>query len=147
MKNILALVDLSEVSERLVALAGTLARGTHAKLWILHIAAPDPEFVGFDAGPQVVRDTRAKELRQEHRELQALRDAMKALGTDAEALLVQGPTVDTLFMEAARLHADLLVMGSHGRGGLYKALTGSVSGSALKRSTTPIVIVPPTERD
>ena len=110
-------------------------------------AAPDPEFVGFDAGPQVVRDTRAKELRQEHRELQALRDAMKALGTDAEALLVQGPTVDTLFMEAARLHADLLVMGSHGRGGLYKALTGSVSGSALKRSTTPIVIVPPTERD
>jgi len=146
MKNILALIDLSPVSERVVATAAALAHGAGARLWILHIAAPDPDFVGFDAGPQVVRDHRAKELRLEHKAIQEMRDEVRKDGTDAEALLVQGTTVETLFDQAERLHADLLVMGSHGRGGLFKALMGSVSEAVLKRTTIPTVIVPVADR-
>ena len=146
MKSILALVDLSPISTRIVDEAASLARGTGAHLWILHIAAPDPDFVGFGAGPQYIRDSRAKQLRQEHQLLQDMRDAERAKGTNVEALLVQGMTVETLFDEAKRLAADLLVLGSHGRGGLYKALTGSVSEQVIKRTRIPVMLIPPEDR-
>ena len=146
MKNILTLIDLSPVSERVVSHAAALAKAAGAHLWILHIAAPDPDFVGLEVGPQYVRDSRALELRQEHRTLQAMRDEQRALGVDADALLVQGYTVDTVFAEADRLKADLIVLGSHGHGGLYKALVGSVSEAVLKRTRIPVLVVPPVDR-
>ena len=147
MKNILALVDLSEVSPAVADLGATIAKGCGARLWIIHVAAPEPDLVGFDAGPQHVRDHRAHQLRQEHRDLQALRDRHRANGVDAESLLVQGPTTDTVLEESARLNADLLVLGSHGRGGLFKALMGSVSEALIKRSAIPVLVVPSRKAD
>ncbi len=147
MKNILAPIDLSPVSHRVVQLAAELAKGLSAKLWLIHVAAPDPDFVGLDVGPQYVRDSRAQHLRHEHQELQAMRDTCRAGGVDAEALLVQGVTIDTVLSEAERLQADLLVMGSHGRGGLYKALMGSVSEQVLKHANVPVMLVPDPERN
>lgn len=146
MKSILALIDLSPISTRVVEMAASLARSTDAHLWILHIAAPDPDFVGFGDGPQYIRDSRAKQLRQEHQLLQDMRDAERDKGTHAEALLVQGTTVETLFDEAKRLKADLLVLGTHGHGGLYKALTGSVSEQVIKHTRIPVMLIPPEER-
>ncbi len=146
MKNILAVVDLSPVSGTVVERAAEIARGTGSRLWIVHVAAPDPDFIGFDAGPQHVRDQRAHHLRQEHLELQGIRDAWRERGVDAEALLVQGTTVDTILEEVDRLQADLLAMASHGRGGLFKALMGSVSEAVLKRVKVPVLIVPHPER-
>ena len=102
--------------------------------------------MGFGEGPQYIRDSRAKQLRQEHQLLQDMRDAERAKGTNVEALLVQGMTVETLFDEAKRLAADLLVLGSHGRGGLYKALTGSVSEQVIKRTRIPVMLIPPEDR-
>jgi nucleotide-binding universal stress UspA family protein len=147
MKNILALIDLSPLGERVVNYAATLAKGTGAKLWIIHVAAPEPDFVGFQTGPQHVRDHRAAALRHEHQYLQAMRDDLQALGVDAEAMLVQGSTVDTVFIEVERLHADMIAIGSRGHGGLYKALIGSVSEQVLTRSTIPVLVVPTPESD
>ena len=45
-KHILALIDFSKISDGVVARAGELARFYNAKCWLIHIAAPDPEFVG-----------------------------------------------------------------------------------------------------
>jgi nucleotide-binding universal stress UspA family protein len=54
--------------------------------------------------------------------------------------IVEGNPTKAL-VEAAR-SADLLVVGSHGRGYLATALLGSVSESCVRRGTTPVVIVP-----
>jgi nucleotide-binding universal stress UspA family protein len=72
--------------------------------------------------------------------------AVKEQGLQAEALLVQGPTTETLLEEVERLQIDLIVMGSHGRGGLYKAFVGSVSEQVLDKSPVPVLIVPSKER-
>ena len=71
---------------------------------------------------------------------------VKEQGLQAEALLVQGPTTETLLEEVERLQIDLIVMGSHGRGGLYKAFVGSVSEQVLDKSPVPVLIVPSKER-
>jgi nucleotide-binding universal stress UspA family protein len=142
MKNMLALIDLTPLGEVVVNHAATLAKGTGAKLWILHVAAPEPDFVGFETGPQHVRDHRASTLRTEHRYLQDMRDQLQALGVNAEALLVQGSTVESVFLEVERLHIDLIAVGSRGHSGLYKILMGSMSEQVLKRAQVPVLVVP-----
>ncbi|MCB0807798.1 MAG: universal stress protein [Flavobacteriales bacterium] len=142
MKTILVPIDLSDITSAVVEHAVQLGRAFDADLWLVHVAAPDPDFVGFRTGPQYVRDHRAEELRQEHRELHDLRDRLCADGVKAEALLVQGPTTSTILEEAADLGAELIVMGSHGRSGLFKALVGSVCEQVLQDSPVPLYIVP-----
>jgi nucleotide-binding universal stress UspA family protein len=146
MKNILVPLDLSPSGDRVVHTAAELAGPLGAKLWLVHVAAPDPDFVGFKAGPHYVREQRADVLRKEHVELQAMADRLRLKGITAEALLVQGPTTETLLDEAERLKADLIVMGSHGRGALYKAFVGSTSEQVLAGSKVPVLVVPSSER-
>jgi nucleotide-binding universal stress UspA family protein len=145
MKNILVPVDLSAITARTITYATQLARPMGAKLWLVHVAAPDPDFVGFEPGPQYVRENRADELKKEHQEIQDRAEALRADGVDAEGLLVQGATSATIIEEAARLKADLIVMGSHGHGALYKTFMGSVSQQVLGDSTIPVLIIPARE--
>jgi nucleotide-binding universal stress UspA family protein len=142
MNRILAAIDFSEVSDAVLEHAASIAEAFSAHLVLLHVAAPDPDFVGLDAGPQTVRDARAKELRDEHRQLQERAGAFRERGIEAEAFLVQGPTVDTILERAEHLEVDLLVLGSHGHGLAYRALLGSVSEGVLHRAVAPVLIVP-----
>jgi nucleotide-binding universal stress UspA family protein len=142
MKTILVPIDFSEVSRAVVATAESLARAFSAKIWLIHVAAPEPDFVGFDVGPQSVRDQRADHLRDEHRRIQDEANRLRDAEIDATALLVQGPTVDKILAEAERLEVDWIVLGSHGHGAAYRALLGSVSEYVVRRSNVPVTIVP-----
>jgi len=141
-KNVVAAVDFSQVSVAVLEHAAALATALSAKVWLLHVAAPEPEFVGYAVGPDSVRDQRAAELRSEHRELQHRTEALRERGLEAQALLVQGPTVEKILSEAASLEADLIVMGSHGRGAIGRALLGSVSEGVLHAARCPVTILP-----
>lgn len=142
MKNILVPIDFSAVQQKLVATASALAGPLKAKLWLVHVAAPDPDFVGFSVGPEYIREQRADILRQEHQDIQAIAKELKAASVDAEALLVQGPTTDTILEVAKNVSADLIVIGSHGRSALFRAFVGSVSEQVLKDSKVPVLVVP-----
>lgn len=142
MKNILVPLDLGPAHMSVLEQAAALARPLGTELWLLHVAAPDPDFVGYEAGPPHVRDQVASDLRHEHVTLQELRDRLVADGLTVEALLVQGPTAETILDEAARLGCDLIVMGTHGRRGLAKAVMGSVSDQVLRANRFPVLLVP-----
>lgn len=140
MKNILVAIDFSEVTEKLIEKARLQAKCHEAKLWLVHVASPDPDFVGFEAGPQTVRDTRARALHRDHEKLQKY--AANIEGVEAEALMIQGPTSQTIIDQANRLKAELIVIGSHGHGLLFHALVGSVCEGVLKHTDIPLLIVP-----
>lgn len=142
MKNILVAVDFDTGQEVLIEKAREFAEGFNAKLWLLHVSAPDPEFVGYDAGPQSERDWRAAQLREKHRTLQAHAQELKAGGLKAEALLVQGPIQETILKEAEKLGIDLIIAGHNEHGLFYKAIIGSVTSRVIKKSRVPLLIVP-----
>lgn len=108
--------------------------------FVLHVAEPD--FVGYDAGPEVVRTQIAHELRREHREVRALAEKLQTDGLDATALLIRGPTVETTLKEADNLKAELVVVGTHGHGAVYDVLIGSYSAGIIRRSKLPVLVVP-----
>ena len=142
MKNILAAIDFSPVSDTVVAHATALARAFDCALWLLHVAAPEPDFVGYDPGPQSVRHSVAEGLHDHHRQLQEQSAALRERGIDCTALLIQGSTPETIVREAERLGADLIVLGSHGHGVIRRAILGSVSEHVLHHASQPLFIVP-----
>jgi nucleotide-binding universal stress UspA family protein len=142
MQNILVAVDFSPVCQAVLDEAAKLARGFGSKLWVLHAAAPEPDFVGYDPGPLGVRDQVAHHLRERHQMVQTMAEQLRETGLDATALLVQGPTTETIVGEAEKLAADLIVVGSHGHGALARAIVGSTSRSLLSKADVPVLVVP-----
>ena len=142
MRRLLAAVDVSPFSKAVIEHAASLAKVFSAELTIIHVAAPEPEFVGYAPGPQTVRDSRARELRTEHRELQAIADGLRDRDISARALLIQGPAVEKILAEGQRVRADAIIIGSHGRGALYRVLLGSVSEGVVRGAQCPVLVVP-----
>ncbi len=146
MKNILTAIDFSDRAQSVVKAAAELARTDGAHLWLVHVAAPDPDFVGYDAGPAHVRDDRAERLHREHKTLQESARWLRDAGIEVTPLLVQGHTVETLNKLADKHKADAIVVGSHGHSTLHKWVVGSVTESLLKSATRPILVVPPPKK-
>jgi nucleotide-binding universal stress UspA family protein len=81
-------------------------------------------------------------LRDEHGQLERIVARLTSDGVDCQQLLVMGATVETILGEAARLGADLIVMGTHGRRGLAKAFMGSTCDEVLRANRFPVLVVP-----
>jgi nucleotide-binding universal stress UspA family protein len=140
--RLLVPLDLSPATERVLATATAVARDTGASVWLLHVAEPDPAFVGYEAGSAAVRDQVAHEYRDEHRRLQEHATQLREAGIDATPLLIRGPTAETILEKSAQLEVDLIVMATHGRGAVFDILVGSISHAVLRRSTIPVLMVP-----
>lgn len=77
---------------------------------------------------------------QMREELQASKSALTAPGRTIETALVTGRPADVIVGEAKRLQADLIVLGSHGRGAVASALLGSVANEVVDHSPCPVLV-------
>lgn len=143
--HILVAANLEESDHQLLLHASQHAIAFGSKVWIIHVAAPEPDFVGYDVGPQYIRDSRAENLKTEHQILADYMKKMEQQGIDCTALLISGPTTDTLLEEIEKLKIDLLIMGELKRGFLYETLFGHTSTKILKHVRIPVLIVPKVE--
>jgi nucleotide-binding universal stress UspA family protein len=142
MKTILVPVDFSDVTKRVLDASQKMARALGAKLVLLHVSEPEPDFVGFEPGPMAVRTTVARDFRKEHQKLDELHTQAAVEGLEVLALHIQGPIVDKVLDQAVEHQADLIVMGSHGHGALYEFLVGSVTSGVLRAAKCPVLVIP-----
>lgn len=143
MKSVLACIDFSGGERPVIDAGAALARAFGGVLHLLHVAAPDPDFVGYRAGPETVRDQVASTIREEHRRVEALAEQVSQGGVTAHAHLLRGPYAETILREADRLGAEVLVVGSHGHGRLHALFVGSVAAQVLRGAKIPVLVVPP----
>lgn len=141
MDRTLIAVDLRGDDRTFVERALALLPETGVEL--LHVAAPEPDFVGFGPGPDSVRRSLAAELREEHAALERLAEYARELGHEAEPHLVRAPTSDGILEQAERLGATRIVARRRDRGAAATALLGSTTRTLLRRSRLPVLILPP----
>lgn len=142
MKNILVSIDFDDNENFLIDKTIKFAKAFTAKVWLIHIAAPDPDFVGYDAGPQYVRDQRAEDLREEHKLLQQYAQSLKQNGVDADGLLIQGATTEMIIEEAKKLNIDMIIAGHNKRNFLYQMFVSSTTEGLINQSNIPVLVVP-----
>ncbi len=141
-KNIMVAVDFNDSIGELMVYAESLAQKFQSKIWVLHVAEPEPDFVGYEPGPQYIRDIKAEEYREEHRNLQEICKNFIGDEVESEALLIQGSTVETVLQEAQKLNIDLLIVGTHKHSFLHNLINESVSMELLKKADIPMLTIP-----
>ncbi|HVY46429.1 MAG TPA: universal stress protein [Minicystis sp.] len=143
MRRVLACLDLDQTktNDSLLACARELA-GPGGEIVILHVAPPDPEFLGYDFGPQVVRDQAAMELRKEHKTVQEIAAKVRESGAQVLPLTVQGVIVDAILEHAERLPASFIVLSSPGHWAVHDLVVPSTVRGVLQKSKVPVVVVP-----
>ncbi|MCA8923563.1 MAG: universal stress protein [Planctomycetes bacterium] len=139
-QGVLICLDLSPEGEKVLAEGVSLAKALGTGVLLLHVAAPEPDFVGYDEGI-LTRDDRARELRQEHSDLLALAERLSAEGVPAQALLISGAITPVILEQAERHDVRLVVVGSHGHGALHRFLIGSTTDAVVRRSPRTVVVV------
>lgn len=151
--HLLLALDSSDCSAQALREAIALAASTGAQLTLLHVLQPW-SYVQ-DLGSAVSALNEAQPLMRQAGELLLAQAGAQALarGVSAQAVLwmPQGQGAGRLWEvvdEQARLcGADLIVMGSHGRKGLGRALLGSDAEQILRHARLPVLVVKGRARD
>lgn len=142
MKRILVAIDFSPVTEAQVNLVDDLVEPDGGDVLLLHVFNPSPHYMGYGTVGELEGLAEA-ELRSR---LEGLADKLKMRlerdGVKVAVLLDHGEAVPRILMEAERISADLIVVGSHGHGSLYDLLVGSTSEGVLRKAPCPVVLVP-----
>jgi nucleotide-binding universal stress UspA family protein len=157
--NILVCTDLTELSENVLAKAQEIACATSAKLWIIHIVSPDPDFIGYEqaelsqtgvlkykiesqSNSQNIRKFISEKLHQNHRKVQTLSANIRNEGIDTTGLMIQGAIVKTILKQASKLNVDMIILGSQQHSFIHQCILGSISNEVIHNANVPILVVP-----
>ena len=140
--KILAAVDRSDTSRAVLDMTLEIAGGTGAEVLLVNVAPRDPDVFGRQVTRKVITEPVPEEL-LDRRELLDVHSAeLTEAGIQCETLLIRGDPGRTLLREADRWGANLILMGSHGRGAIYRKLMGSVSQAVMLDRRFPVLVVP-----
>lgn len=145
MKTILVAVDLSDASHHVIKTAEALAKPLGADVILLHVLQPIHSSVPMGPAMDVVAlpvPFTQEELVEIKSKLEKVAAPLKASGIVVETMVKEALPVEEINKQAAHHHVDVIVVGSHGHGGLYHLFNGSVVTSLLKEATKPVLVVP-----
>ena len=140
LRTLLVPVDFSETAEHALEAAIDLATAVSAKVYLVHVyqipvyGFPDGAFI---AGPEVA--TRISEAAQKG--LDAIVERYRSRGVELGSELRTGAAHEEIVHCAKDLGADLIVMGTHGRGMIAHALLGSVTERVVRTSPVPVMTI------
>jgi nucleotide-binding universal stress UspA family protein len=135
-KSILLATDFSNASEKAFNYAIAIARLCGSKVYLVH--ALRPEFTS------VVPEPPSDWVRHEaEREMEALANRSELKPIAHETVLRTGPIWSVISAVIRQQNIDLVVLGTHGRGGLKKLVLGSVAEEVVRRVGCPVITVGP----
>lgn len=138
-RNILVPIDFSEASEKAATAACALAMKTGATVHLLHAYQIPIDSVGLALRvsqqyvEQYVADSRVQ--------LQELVTRLCPAASVGPLLVESGDPREVITDEAKKLKAELIVMGTHGRRGISRALIGSVAESVVRTACCSVLVV------
>ncbi len=142
MSTIIVPVDFGETTEKFIDAAIEFAKDVQAKISLIHVAPSDIGFVIGEVGFQYFPEVEKSEIREELILLNNLQQRILAHNIDCEHILKQGLAGDTILDYAKERNAKYIVIGSHGRSGVYDVFIGSLTKEITRRANIPVVVIP-----
>ncbi len=144
-KRILVPVDGSPTSAKGLKAAIKLARESRGRLRLLHVIAEYAAFAAPEVGANIAPVLAAMKAAGRKTLARVERSARAGGAARLDTALVEnfgGRVADAIVAQAKRWRADLIVMGTHGRRGMKRALLGSDAELVVRSSRVPVLLVP-----
>ena len=135
-QNILVGTDFAECSSAAIEHAIELALASHASLTLVHAYSVPYVYTGLTLPALLPGFRDAAEA-----ELTKVLDAVRARVPNVAGLVVAGSPWEQILEVAEARGSDLIVVGSHGRKGLPRAVIGSVAEKVVRLSRVPVLVV------
>jgi nucleotide-binding universal stress UspA family protein len=145
-RSILVPLDGSAFAEQALPLAAGLAKraGGKLRLALVHRSPTNPIDT---ASAKLYTSVELATRKAEHDYLHRFADGLREAGTTVtSAVTLSGPTAATLIKYVTDVGIDLIVMATHGRGGLQRAWLGSVADYLIRTLEVPVLLVRPVEK-
>ena len=140
LKTILVPVDFTETSERALDHAVAFAEKFNAAVVVLHCY--ELPIYGFPDGAFIATSDVASRISvAAQTALDSLVAARVAKGQPVTGALRIGVAWEETNAYAAKIEADMIVIGTHGRKGITRALLGSVAENVIRTATRPVLVV------
>ena len=148
-KNILVPLDESDLSERALPVAKELAGRLGATIHLLEAVQPQAElFSGPDsiAGSQyqveAMRNSMEIQIKNARKYLANVAGACQAEGLQVRTELREADAPESIKAYADDNEIDLIVMSTHGRGGIHRMFIGSVTDRVVRSVEVPVLVIP-----
>ena len=139
-KKILVPTDFTPTSDRALDWALGLASKLGATVTVMH--SYEIPIVGFPDGAIVATPEIAGRIADASRTaLDSVLQKRRAAGVAIDAILREGVAWEEINSVADAVHADLIVIGTHGRRGIARALLGSVAENVIRTAHRPVVSI------
>lgn len=136
-KHILACIDFSPQSTRALREVGEYARANGSKVTLIHVSDPQ----AFVPPQAVLQPASPSDEDASKEELAKLRDQHLS-DVDVDLAVVQDHAAARAICDYADEHGiDLIVVGSHGRGGMERWLIGSVAERVVRHAAVNVYVV------
>ena len=142
-RHIVIGTDLSEASHYAVHRGAALAKEFGARVTLLSVYDPDPYVIAdldpsiIDMAPSLAKDVESSVLSS----LNELKEKLFQGSENVEAAVVSHRSPGTAIANfTAEVNADLVVVGSHGRTGLRRALLGSVAEKVVRLAPCDVYV-------
>ncbi len=144
-KKILVPVDGSEVAASVIPAIEGFARTMGASLVFFSAVAPITTYPGFESSQgAAIGDVMGEILEQAKTVTGRAAEGAVANGIEATSAVVLSSAVDGILQAADETNADLIAIATHGRGGLGRAVLGSVADGVVRRSADrPVLVIRP----
>jgi len=153
--DILVATDLSQSSVNAFKHAVMMARRNKAKIHLLHVVPEvDASMRAYISAMMVKGSLDKFESQHEEEARQEIQRRLKKFAEDelanhpedlervATVEVAHGHPVFKILETADRLNADVIVMGSHGKGAIEHAFLGSTTEKVLRKSKRPVFVIP-----
>src|SRR4051812_38174421 len=139
-KTILVPIDFGPPSEAALGYALDLAEALKARLFLLY--AFEFPIIGFPDGAMIASaDVASKIVDAGQKALDKAMEKARGRNVEITPLLKQGDPREVILNMAKEVGASMIVMGTHGRRGIARALIGSVTESVVRTSEVPVLTV------
>jgi nucleotide-binding universal stress UspA family protein len=142
--RILVPIDGSPTAQRGLEEAIRLAVAQSASLLVLHVIDDFPKLREFASYEMLAQEQESRAHRPDPMLAEAVREAGAAgVAADSKIVFAVLDLPDTVVDVAEREGCTMIVVGTHGRRGLSRAMLGSVAEGVARRSAVPVLLVPP----
>ena len=142
--NVLIATDFSRFSNQALDIGLRLSQAYKAHAYVAFVVPGDAFMLADPDAYVVAKEAARRDLENLKAELKKTHSCVE--GKDYHLYLLEGDVATSILTFAEQKQVDLIVVGTHGRGGLEKALMGSVAETVFRASEIPVLTIGPCTR-